>query len=75
MGPIAGIARDAKKTNSYYGDHMQVLQQMKNVNDYLCPIYGYCNKCKMTMAIMGLMCGYCKECKRPAPIIGLICVL
>ncbi len=71
--PICGIARDAKKTNGYYGEYMWVLQRMKNVDDYLCPICGYYKECKMPVAIMGLICGYCKECKRPAPIMGLIC--
>ncbi len=61
-----GIARDAKKTSGYFGDYMRVLQRMKNVNDYLCPICGYCKECKMPAAIMGLICGYCKKCKRPA---------
>jgi hypothetical protein len=69
----AGIAKDAKKkTSGYYGDYMRVLQRMKNVNDYLCPICRYCKECKMPAAIMGLICGYCKECKRPTPIMGLI---
>ncbi len=69
----AGIARDAKKTSNYFGDYMRVLQRMKNVNDYLCPICGYCKECKMPAAIMGLICGYCNKCKRPVPIMGLIC--
>jgi len=62
-----------KKTSGYYGDYMRVLQGMKNVNDYLCPICGYCKECKMPTAIMGLICGYYKECKRLVPIMGLIC--
>jgi hypothetical protein len=48
----AGIARDAKKASGYYGDYMRVLQRMKNVNDYLCPICGYYKECKMPTAIM-----------------------
>jgi hypothetical protein len=67
------IAKDAKKTSGYYEDYMRVLQRMKNVDDYLCPICGYCKECKMLAAIMGLIYGYCKECKRPEPIMGLIC--
>ncbi len=38
---------------------MRVLQRMKNVNNYLWPICGYCNECKMPAAILGLICGYC----------------
>ncbi len=52
---------------------MWVLQQMKNVNNYLWPICGYCKECKMLVAIMGLICRYCNECKMPAAIMGLIC--
>jgi len=73
----AGIARDVKKTNGYYGNyirvlqgmlkkpsdyhetHMWVLQWMKNVSYYLWPIWRYCKECKMSVAIMGLICGYC----------------
>ncbi len=69
----ASIARDAKKTSSYFGDYLWVLQRMKNVNDYLCLICGYCKECKMPTTIMGLICGYCKKCKRLALIMGLIC--
>jgi hypothetical protein len=47
----AGIARDAKKTSGYFGDYMRVLQRMKNVNNYLCPICGYCKECKMPATI------------------------
>jgi hypothetical protein len=32
--------------------HMRVLQGMQNAS-------GYCNECKMHVAIMGLICGYC----------------
>ncbi len=46
---------------------------MKNVNNYLWPICGYCKECKMPTAIMGLICGYCNECKMPTAILGLIC--
>ncbi len=67
----AGIARNAKKTSSYYGDYMRVLQRMKNVHDYLCPICGYCKECKMPAAIMGLICEYYKEYKRPTPTMEL----
>ncbi len=70
----ASIAKYAKKTSGYYRDYMRVLQRMKNVNDYLCPICGYCNECKMSATIMGFICGYCKECKRPAPIMGAKCL-
>jgi hypothetical protein len=37
---------------------MRVLQRMKNVNNYLWPICGYCNECKMPAVISGLICGY-----------------
>jgi RNA binding exosome subunit len=30
----AGIARDAKKTNGYYGNYMRVLQGMQNSSGY-----------------------------------------
>ncbi len=30
----AGIARNAKKTSSYYGDYMRVLQGMQNASGY-----------------------------------------
>jgi hypothetical protein len=62
-----------KKPTTIMGNYMWVLQRMENVNDYLCPICGYCKEYKMPTAIMGLICGYCKECKRPVPIVGLIC--
>ncbi len=30
----AGIAKDVRKTNGYYGNYMQVLQGMQNANGY-----------------------------------------
>ncbi len=62
----------SKKPSEYHGTHMRVLQQMKNVNNYLRPICEYCKECKMPVAIMGLVCRYCNECKMLATILGLI---
>jgi len=42
----AGIARYVKKTSSYYGNYMRVLQDML----------------KKLAVIMETICGYCKEC-------------
>jgi len=60
------IVRNVKKPNDYHGTHMRVLQWMKNVSYYLWPKWGYCKECKMSVAIMGLICGYCKDaiCQR-----------
>ncbi len=52
-----------KKPNDYNGSHMRVLQRMKNVNDYLWPICGYCNEWRMSTIICDLYAGIARNAK------------
>jgi hypothetical protein len=60
----AGIARDAKKTNDYFGDYMRVLQEMpKKPTAILETICGYCNELRMSMIICALYAGITRNVK------------
>ncbi len=48
----AGIARNGKKTQRIPWTHMRVLQQLKNVSNYLWPICGYCKRCQKYQRIL-----------------------
>ncbi len=61
-----------KKPAIIMGNYMRVLQRMENVNDYLCPICGYCKRCQKNQRLLwGTICEYCNEWRMSTIICAL----
>jgi hypothetical protein len=52
-----------KNPTTIMGNYMRVLQRMDNVNDYLCPICGYCKECKMPALLWDSYAGIARNVK------------
>jgi hypothetical protein len=66
-GPYAGIARDAKNTNGYYGTYMRVCNECKMPAAILGLICGYCIFENLLMEFIiendvGIICLKCVYC-------------
>ncbi len=49
---ICGYCKECYKTQRQPWIDMRVLQQMKNVSNYLWPICGYCKRCQINQRLL-----------------------